>query len=67
MKIPGLKLKMNPYTDEPSIENLFVFECADADEALRMFWKGLKNKVMSTHALNSASSRSHCLLTLTVY
>lgn len=27
---------------------------------------GIKNKVMSTHNLNNASSRSHCILTITL-
>ena len=30
------------------------------------FHYGLKNKIMSSHALNDASSRSHCILTVTV-
>ena len=35
-------------------------------ELLGYFHYGLKNKVMSSHALNDASSRSHCILTITV-
>jgi hypothetical protein len=33
---------------------------------MHLFWKGLKNKMMASHKLNGASSRSHCILTLMV-
>lgn len=63
----GLKIKLNPVTDEVHIQNVYVFECTDFREALGYFHKGLKNKVMSAHNLNNSSSRSHCILTFTVY
>jgi hypothetical protein len=47
--VQGLKLKLNPVTEEAHIENVFLFECEDEQEALKYFWKGLKNKVMSSH------------------
>ena len=62
----GLKVKMNALTDEVSIENVFIFECNSVEDAFKYFWKGLKNKVMSSHNMNQSSSRSHCILTLTV-
>ncbi|KAL4471134.1 hypothetical protein ABPG72_019076 [Tetrahymena utriculariae] len=52
--------------DQFSVENLFVFECQNANEALELFYKGIKNKFMATHRLNTQSSRSHCILTLRV-
>ena len=48
------------------MENLYSFECKTAEEALSHFQFGVRNKVMASHKLNLASSRSHCLLTLRV-
>ncbi len=48
------------------VENLFVFECQTAEEALELFQIGLRNKVVAAHNLNHQSSRSHCIFTLTV-
>ena len=62
----GLKLKMNALTDEVSIENVYIFECNTVEDAYKYFWKGLKNKVMSSHNMNQSSSRSHCILTFIV-
>ena len=45
-------MKINPTNDEVTIENLFVFECQTLEDAFKYFWKGLKNKVMSSHNLN---------------
>lgn len=65
--VPGLKIKLNPVTDEVTIENVYVFECHTVEDAFKYFYKGLKNKIMSSHNMNNASSRSHCILSLTVY
>ena len=62
----GLKLKMNALTDEVTIENVYIFECTSLEDAYKYFWKGLKNKVMSSHNMNQSSSRSHCILTFVV-
>ena len=64
-KMPGLKLKWTP-NEDVLIENLYSFDCPVADDCLRLFWKGLKNKMMAGHRLNNASSRSHCIMTLQV-
>jgi hypothetical protein len=48
------------------VENLFVFECAGAEDALELFGQGLQNKVIASHNLNHQSSRSHCIFTLSV-
>ena len=53
-------------TDEVTIENVYIFECATHEDAYKYFWKGLKNKVMSSHNMNQSSSRSHCILTFIV-
>jgi len=64
--IPGLKVKWNPQTDDVIIENAFEFECKTPEDALKYFWKGLKNKMMASHAMNNQSSRSHCILSFRV-
>ncbi|KAL4428978.1 hypothetical protein ABPG74_011174 [Tetrahymena malaccensis] len=61
----GLRIRWSK-KDQFSVENLFVFECQNANEALDLFYKGIKNKFMATHRLNTQSSRSHCILTLRV-
>jgi hypothetical protein len=65
--VPGLKIKLNPVTDEVTIENVYVFECHSVEDAFKYFYKGLKNKIMSSHNMNNASSRSHCILSFIVY
>lgn len=62
-KMPGLKLKWTP-NEDVIVENLYCFDCPMPEDCLRHFWKGLKNKMMASHRLNNASSRSHCILTL---
>jgi kinesin family protein 4/21/27 len=64
--VPGLKLKWNQ-SDDVLIENVFCFDCHTAEDALKYFWKGLKNKMMASHKINNSSSRSHCLLSFTVH
>jgi hypothetical protein len=39
--------------DEVTVENAFVFSCDTEEDALKYFWKGLKNKIMSSHAMNN--------------
>ena len=48
------------------IENLFIHECSSADEVIAHFHAGLRRKIMASHRLNAASSRSHCLFALHV-
>ena len=43
-----------------------MFRCNDADHAIQMYNKGVKNKVVASHNLNHASSRSHAIFTLSV-
>ena len=61
----GLKMRWSKQ-EEFYVENLYVHPCSNAAEVLTHFHAGLKNKIMAAHNLNSASSRSHCILTLTV-
>ncbi|KAK3265888.1 hypothetical protein CYMTET_25459 [Cymbomonas tetramitiformis] len=48
------------------LENLFTSECKSAADVLAFFKAGVKNKVMASHRMNMASSRSHSLFTLHV-
>ena len=48
------------------VENLYVFECQSAEEALKLFKFGSQNKVLASHNLNEFSSRSHSIFSLTI-
>ena len=48
------------------VENLYVFECQSAEEALELFRLGSKNRVLAAHNLNDMSSRSHTIFCLTI-
>lgn len=61
----GLKLKWNPF-DVYTVENLFSFTCSTEQEILRLFHYGLRNKVIGSHKMNLASSRSHTIFGVTV-
>lgn len=45
---------------------MFVFDCKNAKEAMHHFHAGIKNKIMASHRLNLASSRSHSILSFRV-
>lgn len=59
----GLKIKWNPF-DVYTVENLFTFQCHTSQEVLRLFYYGLKNKVIGSHKMNLTSSRSHTIFSL---
>ena len=61
----GLKLKWSRERDF-FVDNLFVEEVSDADAALALFQSGVRHKRMAETRMNAASSRSHCLFTLSV-
>jgi len=48
------------------VENLYVFECPNAEDALDLFRLGSKNRVLAAHNLNDMSSRSHTIFGLTI-
>lgn len=48
------------------MENLYIFKCTDANHALQLYNKGIKNKIVASHNLNHASSRSHAIFSLSV-
>lgn len=61
----GLRLRWSKH-EEFSVENLFVFECINANELNKYFAAGLKNRATAAHRLNMSSSRSHSILTIRV-
>lgn len=63
--IPSLKLKWIDY-ETYQVENLFTFEIKSFEECMFLFKEGIKNKVMASHRMNHASSRSHTIFSLTV-
>ena len=48
------------------VEDLFLFEIENVDDAMRIFNQGVRNKIVSSHKLNHASSRSHVIFTFQV-
>ena len=65
LEIPHLKLKWINY-DTYQVENLFTFEVKKFEECMFLFKEGIKNKIMASHNMNHASSRSHTIFSLTV-
>ena len=61
---PGLKLKL--VKDVFTVENLYTFECHTAEDILALYHFGIKNKVVASHNMNNASSRSHSMLKITL-
>ncbi|CAG9319441.1 unnamed protein product [Blepharisma stoltei] len=61
----GLKLRWNKH-EEFYVENVFMHPCHTAQEVLTYYHQGLKNKIMASHNVNAASSRSHSILSLIV-
>lgn len=64
-KPPGLKMRWNKQ-EEFHVENLFMHPCNSHTEILSYYNSGVKNKIMSAHNSNAASSRSHCILSLNI-
>mmetsp|Transcript_16196 Transcript_16196/g.49208 ORF Transcript_16196/g.49208 Transcript_16196/m.49208 type:complete len:785 (-) Transcript_16196:291-2645(-) len=61
----GLKLRWSA-AREFYCENLFIEEANDANHALSLFESGVQHKRMAETRMNAASSRSHCMFTLSV-
>jgi Kinesin motor domain len=43
-----------------------VFECVSPQDIMQLFHSGIKNKIVASHNLNHASSRSHAIFTVTI-
>lgn len=61
----GLRIRWNK-KDQFVVENLFVFEWATEKDVMDLFHFGIKNKIVASHNLNQASSRSHAIFTITL-
>lgn len=61
----GLRIRWTK-KDQFVVENLFVFECETAENALELFKVGSKNRILASHNLNDVSSRSHTIFCLTI-
>ncbi len=61
----SLRIRWNK-KDQFNVENLFVFECHEEQQVLDLFHKGIKNKIVASHLLNHASSRSHAIFTVSL-
>eukprot|EP00929_Paragymnodinium_shiwhaense_P026928 TRINITY_DN15916_c0_g1_i1.p1 TRINITY_DN15916_c0_g1~~TRINITY_DN15916_c0_g1_i1.p1 ORF type:complete len:936 (-),score=226.83 TRINITY_DN15916_c0_g1_i1:274-3081(-) len=64
--VAGLRMRLHPTRRHFYVENLFEYECANAEEALEHYSTGLKNKHVASTAMNVASSRSHTILMVTL-
>ncbi|CDW83018.1 kinesin motor domain containing protein [Stylonychia lemnae] len=60
-----LKVRWNN-KDQFVVENLYTYECLNSKEAIALYNQGIKNKVVSSHKMNHASSRSHCIFSIQV-
>ena len=39
-------------TDEVTVENVYIFQCDEVEEAIKYYKKGQKNKIMASHQMN---------------
>ena len=53
--------------DTFQIEDLSIYEVSSAEEAIHIYAQGVKNKIVSSHKLNHASSRSHVIFNCQVH
>eukprot|EP00347_Sterkiella_histriomuscorum_P003183 403365273 len=60
-----LKVRWNN-KDQFIVENLYTYECYNSKEAIALYNQGIKNKIVSSHKMNHASSRSHCIFSINV-
>jgi len=62
----GLRLRWDPGKSGFYVENLFEYECQTADEVLQHYTAGVQCRHVASTNMNTASSRSHTVLRLTV-
>lgn len=63
--LKSLKLKWVGQ-DSYEVENLYTFEIDNEEDAMSLFYEGVRNKTMASHKLNKASSRSHTIFSLNI-
>jgi len=60
-----LKMRFNEQ-ENFVVDDLTTVECETLEEALVFYHMGVKNKIVSSHKMNHASSRSHCVFSFQV-
>ncbi|CAD8090546.1 unnamed protein product [Paramecium primaurelia] len=63
--INGLKMRWN-VRDQFLVENLFVYQCKSADDVIKLFKLGSRNRITASHKLNFSSSRSHSIFEIKI-
>ena len=61
----GLRLRWTK-RDQFKVENLYIYEIQSDEECIDLYNFGIHNKVLASHNLNMASSRSHTMFTITI-
>ena len=61
----GLRIRWSK-EEQFAVENLYSVECQATADAIKVYNYGIKNRIMATHKLNIASSRSHTIFTITI-
>ncbi|CAK93488.1 unnamed protein product (macronuclear) [Paramecium tetraurelia] len=61
----GLKMRWN-VRDQFVVENLFVYQCKSAEEVIKLFKLGSRNRITASHKLNFSSSRSHSIFEIKI-
>lgn len=64
-KMPGLRMRWSKPLGF-HLEGVRMIPVSGPDELMSLFKSGVRNKVMASHRLNMASSRSHAILTVHV-
>lgn len=62
----GLRLRWDAAKQRFFVENLFEYECSSFDDAIGYYAAGVQRKNMASTTMNSASSRSHSMLVMTL-
>ncbi len=62
-KSKGLKIRWNKES-QFTVENLFICNCQSPQDAIDLYNEGIQNKIVASHKMNHASSRSHCIFTV---
>ena len=57
-------MRLNNENDQFEVENLFLYQCETSEDAIQLFGQGIKNRIVSSHKYNHASSRSHVIFSL---
>ena len=60
-------MRLDGKEDAFTVEELSVYEVTSAEEAIKIYAQGVKNKIVSSHKLNHASSRSHVIFNFQVH